>query len=121
MGKGVVYFPFYFVNRTPVIAGYPVAFGYRNQMELKPDPTRTRRIILKEQDKYLKYRPGKRYQLLIWDNQWKVIGEQIAPEGCIQLTFEHVPQNALLLLRPEYSQGKERPFIILENGERVWW
>jgi len=121
MSKGVVYFPFYFVNRTAIFAGYPVAFGYRNKIELKPDPTRTRRINLKEQDKYLKYRPGKRYQLLIWDNQWKLIGEQIAAEGCTQLNFEHVPQNALLLLRPEYSQGKERPFIVLENGERVWW
>jgi hypothetical protein len=32
-----------------------------------------------------------------------------------------VPANALLLLIPEYSQRKERPFIMLDNGERVWW
>ena len=121
MGKGVVYFPFYFENHRVVFAGYPVALGYHNKGELRPDKSHTHSIVMKEQDRYLKYRPGKRYRLLLWDNQWKFLSEQVAPVGCTQLTFNNVPRNALLLLRPEYSQGKERPFTILEDGERVWW
>lgn len=121
MSKGVVYFPFYFENHKAVAAGHPFALGYKNSAELKPDQARMRKVVIKEQEKYLKYRALKKYQLLIWDNQWKKHSELLAPEGCTQLVFDNVPHNALLLLRPEYSQGKERPFIILENGERVWW
>jgi len=121
MGKGVVYFPFYFENHRVVFADYPFALGYHNKGALKPDKLHPHGIVIKEQERYLKYRPGKRYRLLIWDNQWKLLGEQVAPSGCTQLAFSNVPRNALLLLRPEYSQGKERPFTILENGERVWW
>jgi len=29
--------------------------------------------------------------------------------------------NALLRLIPEYSEQKERPFIILADGTRYWW
>lgn len=37
------------------------------------------------------------------------------------LLFSKVPQNALMLLIPEYSEGKERPFIIMNDGTRHWW
>lgn len=122
MGKGVVYFPFYYENHRAVFAGYPFALGYKNKALLKPDNMHKRTIVLGEQESYLKYRTGSRYRLLIWDNnQWKLHSEQAAPPGSTQLTFNNVPTNALLLLKPEYSQGKERPFTILENGVRVWW
>jgi Transglutaminase-like superfamily len=121
MGKGVVYFPFYFFNNTMLPAGNPFALGYNNAKELKPDTLHKHTIVIKEQEKYLKYRTGKHYQLLIWDKQWTLHSTQVASDGCTQLLFNNVPQNALLLLVPEYSQGKERPFIIEENGERIWW
>jgi hypothetical protein len=121
MSQGVVYFPFYFENGAMMPAGYPVALGYESKTELRPDPANTRSITLQEQERYLKFRPGKQYQLLIWDNGWKLLGSQAAPEGATELVFDKVPANALLLLRPEYSQGKERPFTIRANGERAWW
>jgi hypothetical protein len=37
------------------------------------------------------------------------------------MTFVNVPDNALLLLVPQYSKRKERPFIITENGSRNWF
>lgn len=38
-----------------------------------------------------------------------------------ELVFENIPSDALLLLLPEYTQGKERPFIFTETGERQWF
>jgi hypothetical protein len=121
MTKGVVYLPMYYINQSMVPAGWPFALGYHNRQVLRPDTLQTHSVTLAMEEKYLKYQTGKKYRLLFWNNRWQLLGEQTAPENCTRLTFDHVPSNALLLLIPEYSQGKERPFMILENGERVWW
>jgi hypothetical protein len=121
MSKGVVYLPMSYVNGKLQTAGWPYALGYRNKTVLKPDTVHTRSVTIQQQEKYLKYRPGKNYRLFYWNDRWRQLGEQTAPDGCTQLVFTKVPANALLLLIPEYSQRKERPFIMLDNGERVWW
>jgi hypothetical protein len=120
MSKGVVYLPMYYENKKLIPAGWPQALGYKNAKELQPDIHHTRTIQVPEEERYLKFRVGKKYQLLMWNNQWQLLGEQTAGQGCTQLTFKNVPANALLILAPEYSQGKERPFMIIENGKRVW-
>jgi hypothetical protein len=120
MGKGVAYLPMYYKNKQLVPAGYPYVLGRKNKTELKPSGE-THTIIIKEQEKYLKYRPGKVYRLLMWNKGWETLANQTAPDGCTQLEFAKVPKNTLLLLAPEYTQGKERPFMILDNGERIWW
>ena len=58
---------------------------------------------------------------MYWDNTWKLLEVRTTGFGTHALTFNNVPRNALFLLIPEYSQGKERPFTINENGEREWW
>jgi hypothetical protein len=121
MSKGVVYLPMYYANNHLTPAGWPYALGYNNKLVLQPDTIHTRSITLREQEKYLKYRPGKRYRLFYWNNGWKLLDEKTAAAGAEQLTFDKVPANCLLIMIPEYSQGKERPFIITPNGERVWW
>jgi hypothetical protein len=121
MSKGVVYLPMYYANNHLAPAGWPYALGYNNKLVLQPDTLHTRSITLREQERYLRYRPGKRYRLFYWNNTWKLLEEKKAAEGAVQLTFDKVPANCLLLMIPEYSQGKERPFIIGANGERVWW
>jgi hypothetical protein len=67
------------------------------------------------------FRPGKKYKLYYWDNGWKEIGEKAASENDKFLLFQNVPSNALYILKPDYSQGRERPFIINEKGERLWF
>jgi hypothetical protein len=121
MSKGVVYLPVYYEKGKLVPAAWPYALGYHNKAVLKPDTVHPHSITLEQEDNYLKYRPGKKYRLVYWNNGWQKIGEQTAPEGCTRLVFDKVPVNALLLLIPEYSQRKERPFIIQENGQRTWW
>ena len=121
MSKGVVYLPVSYERGKFKPVGWPYALGYKNRSILKPDTLHTHSITLPEQEKYLKYRPGKKYQLFYWNGQWKKIEEQMAPDGCTQLVFAKVPANALLIMIPEYTQKKERPFMILDSGERVWW
>lgn len=121
MGKGATYLPMYYLHNKLEPAGYPIAVGYNHTAVLNPDTINTRTIQLTEQDKYLKYRPAKRYSLYYWNNQWMKIAEQVTSDDTHKLIFDKVPNNALLLMIPEYSQKKERPFIITEEGKRVWW
>lgn len=121
MCKGVVFLPVYYINGRLIPAGYPLASGYKHQQVLKADTLNKRVISIKQQDKYLIYRPGKNYELYYWNNGWKLSGQQRAAEGCTELVFADVPRNTLFLLLPEYSEGKERPFMITEEGELIWW
>jgi hypothetical protein len=121
MSKGVVYLPMCFYQEKLFPAGYPVAL-YKDSCQkiLVPDTINKRAITLDEQDNYLIYQPGKSYKLYYWDNNWKLLKGETA-DFDHKLVFESVPGNALLLLVPEYSKRKERPFTINEKGEREWW
>ena len=119
--KGAVFLPVYFIDGKIQSAAYPIASGYQHQLTLKPDLINTRNVTIEEQDEYLKFRLDKKYTLYYWNNNWISVGEKTAVEGSSFLVFENVPKNALLLLIPEYSQGKERPFIITDNQERIWF
>ena len=103
------------------VEGYPIVNGYNHQLLLVPDTIHTRNVTIKEQDKYLRFRPGKKYELFYWNNKWESLGVQTATLESSVLHFSKVPQNALMLLIPEYSEGKERPFIIMNDGTRHWW
>lgn len=121
MSKGVVYLPVYYNNGKRKPAGYPIAVGYNHEMVLAPDTINTHSTKIQQQDKYLVFRSGKNYKLYFWNNSWKLLGEQKATEETRELVFNNVPRNALLLLVPEYSQRKERPFVIMDDGQRLWW
>jgi hypothetical protein len=121
MCKGAVYLPMYYLNNKLTAAAWPVINGYDGQKTLQPDLVNKRAIQIKEQPKYLLFRPGKKYTLYCWNNNWIKIGVKTPDDQTKELLFENVPSNALLLLIPEYSQGKERPFIITEKGERFWF
>lgn len=119
--KGAVFVPAYYRQGKPEYAGYPVAYGYSHTLVLQPDTLHNRRITINQQDKYLIFRPGASYKLYYWNNGWQALGTQKAPPGATSLVFDQVPNNCLLLLIPDYSKGKERPFIITEDGTRLWF
>jgi hypothetical protein len=119
--KGAVYLPLYYANNKLIPAAWPVINGYDGIKILQPEAGNKRVIEIKEQPKYLVFRPGKKYSLFYWNNSWVKLGVKIPDEQTKELLFENVPSNALLLLMPEYSQGKERPFIVTEKGERFWF
>jgi hypothetical protein len=112
----------YYIQGKDVPAGYPVVINKNKQpTELKPDLQHPRSVTITEEDKYLYFRAGKKYKLFYWNNKWQLAGLQTAQQDVHQLKFDNVPRNALLLLVPEYTQRKERPFTINDAGERQWW
>lgn len=121
MPKGVVILPVYYKRGRTVSAGYPIVNGYNHELHLVPDTINKRAIEIKQQEHYLIFRPGKRYELFYWDRDWKSLGIQIPNDDDSFLCFKNVPENVLLRLVPEYSTGKERPFIVTRDGERYWW
>ena len=121
MAKGVVILPMLYQNEELIPAGYPMLNAYNHQIHLVPDRQHCRQIIIKEQDYYLKFRPQKEYELFYWDKNWVSLGKQVTGIETRELMFRDVPMNALLRLIPEYSEQKERPFIILADGTRYWW
>jgi hypothetical protein len=121
MCKGAVFLPMYYQKGKLVPAGNPIAFGYNHAVELIADRRAKQKVILKQQEKFLIYRPEANYQLYCWDKGWKLLGEQQAKPGATEMLFNDVPKYALLLLVPDYSEGKERPFIITDEGDRVWF
>ncbi len=111
----------YYQNDKMVAAGYPVASGYNNTIVLQPDVVNTRSVRLKEQAGYLVFAKGKKYRLMYWNNEWKHLDEQVATGTMKEMVFNNVPKNALLLLLPQSSQHKDRPFMISDDGERIWF
>lgn len=121
MPRGIVILPMTYNKGKFKVEGYPIVNGYNHQLLLVPDTIHTRSVTIKEQDKYLRFRPGKKYELFYWNNKWESLGMQTATMESSVLLFSKVPQNALMLLIPEYSEGKERPFIIMNDETRHWW
>ena len=64
--------------------------------------------------------PGNEYELFSFDGQkWSSLGYQQADDNVLH--YDEIPLNTLLWLR-NYTRGNnERPFIIDENGEIIWW
>lgn len=121
MSKGAVFLPSVYKNGKHVAIGYPVVLGNEGQTVLQPDMSHLRSVRITWQKNYLVFRPGKRYKLYYWNSQWKLIGEQVAKIDTEELVFDKVPEKALLLLIPEYTEHKERPFTISRDGKRQWW
>lgn len=121
MPCGLVILPLRFQNGELSPAGYPIINGYNHLLHLIPDFTQRRTVTIKEQEYYLRFRPNRTYELFYWDNGWISVGKKMVKVDKEQLEFSNVPLNALLILIPEYSESKERPFIIMANGTRHWF
>lgn len=64
--------------------------------------------------------PGNEYELYYFDGMdWCSLGYQLADDN--SLHYENVPINTLLWLR-NYTRGNnERPFVIKNNKDIIWW
>ena len=121
MCTGVIYLPMYYVHGKMIPAGWPAALTSEGVTPLKANTLNTRSISLREQARYLLFRPGVKYTLYYWDKVWIKTGEQVAGDKTLELKFDKVPANALLLLNPEHPSGKERPFVVDARGNRSWF
>ena len=74
------------------------------------------RCVARSDDNGIHY--GDLYELVYWSaGKWQSLGQQIAGER--YLTFERVPDNALLLLR-NLTRGKEERIFIYRDGRQSW-
>lgn len=121
MPKGTAILPAFFKGGNLEPAGDVRINGFNNELELKPDYGNLRNIIIEEKQGYLIFRTDNMYSLYIWDREWKLVNKQMYNDGSRTMSFENVPRNVLMVLVPEYSQGKERPFIITEDNARHWF
>lgn len=63
---------------------------------------------------------GDIYQLLYWAHgKWNLITEHKAGQED-KISFDNVPENALLLLHNK-SRGREERIFTYEDGRQVWW
>lgn len=63
-------------------------------------------------------RIGDTYELFYWDMDWVSLGKQIADD--FSLTFHHVPQNALLLLR-DLTRGTDERIFLYKDVKQIWY
>jgi hypothetical protein len=63
-------------------------------------------------------RIGDTYELFYWDMDWVSLGKQIADD--FSLTFHHVPQNALLLLR-DLTRGTDERIFLYKDVKQLWY
>lgn len=120
MTKGVVYISQSFQNKKPVTISNPKVFISDKIITLEPEEE-THNISITEMPGYLKFRTGKGYTLYYFDKKWIKHSRKIHKDSTSRLIYKNVPKNSLLILRPEYSKGKERPFSIQDDGTRLWW
>ena len=119
--RRTVIIPQYYNNGKLTPAGAPVVIGNTTTKVFQPDLTQTREVVIAEKEKYLKFKLGVTYQLFYWDNSWKTLGKQTVNSPVTEMKFEKAPKNALFLFHASDSRGLERPFIVEENGERIWF
>lgn len=118
--EGVVYAPTVYEHMKNTGVGDPVAFSGDSIIRFRPLPE-THDIRVYELERYLKFKVGKIYTLYYYDKKWIKHQKKIPCTGCKFLSFQEVPKGALLLLRCEESNNKERPFTMDDQGQRSWW
>ncbi|TLX73517.1 hypothetical protein E9993_15515 [Labilibacter sediminis] len=120
MGLGVVYLPQKFKNGMYYPVGAPFSLDKNGNKKFYSPSEKKCSFNMMQEDGYLIYRPNKKYVLKYWDNKWISLKRKVYSNTNI-LLFNDVPKNALYLMVPEYSWGKERPFTIDSEGNRIWW
>ena len=123
MRTEAVYIPSSYQQDSIFTFDYPFILKKDGQKHLLKPQLTTRETITCTK-KYLRdmtnlIKIGDVYQLFFWDkNGWVSVGTQIAKEKMI--TFENVPQNALLLLR-DLTRGKQERIFTYTNNQQVFW
>ena len=125
--RGVVYLPIVYQNGKEIPADNPYLIKSDGTFRcLHANLKKRMNITISQRTNYLLFRPNTKYKLCFWDKsgKWNYIGQknsaiQIKPNDV--LIFENAPSNALYLLIPEHSKGKERPFTIDDNGIINYW
>lgn len=73
-------------------------------------------IIMRNDENRIK--PGYRYELFYFDNNWISLGEKISTDDYIE--YNNVPTNTIFLIK-NLEEGTEERIFTYENGIQIWW
>jgi hypothetical protein len=122
MGRGIVYIPMVFEENTYSPCGLPFILQNNGDISfIKANKTIKKSITLDR--KYPagddnKVERGNNYQLFYWNNSWISLGKQVADSE--SLTFNNVPDGALLWLR-NLDKGEQERIFTINNNKICWW
>jgi hypothetical protein len=121
IGLNIVYLPMVYNYSKLTPAGLPVLVRDKRPPEfIQCSDKDKRNVVIKNKDRYLILRNGKSYTLRYWDGKWVKHSTQKASSKSF-IEFKNVPANSLMVLVPEYSQGKERIFTLNDKDELMYW
>lgn len=131
MGRNIAYLPACYVDKKVVPAAPAFILTEEGQIRrLEPDAATPLTIELTatvpetpDADTHtdrpmIVVKPGKTYELFVWNDGWDSLGKQTAGEQPV--SFGSVPGGGLYWLVAEGSRRLERIFTI-EAGQQVWW
>jgi hypothetical protein len=131
MGRNIAYLPAYHVDKKIVPAGDPfivtkdgavrelcAGAGEDLEIEITATAPETPDADTRVSKPMIVVKPGKAYELFVWEDGWKSLGKQTAGEEPV--SFTAVPAGGLYWMVAEGSRKLERIFTI-EDGKQIWW
>ncbi|MFH1746323.1 MAG: transglutaminase domain-containing protein [Planctomycetota bacterium] len=131
MGGNIAYLPAYFVDEKLEPAAPAFVLTKDGQVrQLLPDEQRPLTIELTAttpetpdadtaiERPMIVVKPGKPYELFVWEDGWQSLGKQTAGDEPVE--FTNIPGGGLYWLVAEGSRRLERIFTI-ESGRQIWW
>lgn len=108
-----------YINDNDIITYYKAPIECESAIFSFGKPTILKKIefVPRNDDNYVW--PGQEYELLFYDTdgQWVSLGRKLAADH--YLTYDNVPDNALLLLR-NHSKGKAEQVFIWRNNKQMF-
>lgn len=131
MGRDIVYLPVYDVKGKNIPAAAAFTLNPEGRIQILDAPiTGTESVVvtttkpeITDDDTRLRIptasvEPGKTYELLVWDDEWKSLGEQTA--GVAPIQFDNLADGRLYWLTDTDGEKLERVFT-LQDGQQTWW
>lgn len=122
VGRDIVYLPVLYDEGEMSPLDNPVLVNKLGEVEIiQPDSHVNKRLIIDR--KYPtgddnKVQIGESYELFYWDNRWVYLEKKIADSE--YLTFDKVPDKALLWLH-NVRQGAQERIFLFNNGKISWY
>lgn len=122
MGMDIVYLPAVYLDGEIIPIDSPFLLNKDGSMT-PIEPSVSKLINITIDRKYPvaddnKIFPGSNYELLYWNGTWHSLGKQVATDKL--LTYNDVPEDALLWLR-NLDEGKQERIFTIQKGKPVWW
>ncbi len=131
MGRDIVYLPAYYADdaihpAAPALIIHPDGSLQHLQADLTGNQTvtiSTTKPEITDDDTRLRIatrsvEPGNIYELFVWDDEWKSLGQQTGGQTPIQ--HQNLNRGRLYWLTEKDGRKLERVFTI-ENGQQIWW